>query len=245
MFESKFGKVTTIIMVVLIASILVGIGVMGYSIISENRSSSAASKSSEQSGTSAAGGRRNGGSDMVIIADDNAVSTMDHNVILNGIEIEDGENSAGENGTSGNNTVKKELMEGYEVIGNLKIPSIKLNYKVLSEVTKKSLETSLALIYTEKGLNQVGNTVIIGHNYKNGTFFSNLPKVKVGDTMTLKDKSGTEIKYKVVEIFEAKANDSSFYKSNDLTKKTLILSTCTDDAAETEMRNIVRAEEIK
>lgn len=244
MFESKFSKVTTVVMVLLIAGIIVGIGVMGYSIISDTNSEKASAKASEQSGSSAQGVQGGNGGAGIYVADENSVSG--NNIpadIINGIS--ENNTVTDENTVGKNNEVKKEMMEGYEVVGVLKIPSIKLDYKVLSEVTKKSLETSLALIYTEKGLNQEGNTVIIGHNYKNGKFFSNLSKVKKGDTITLKDKTGNEIKYKVTDTFEAAANDSSFYKSNGSTKKTLILSTCTDDAAETEMRNIVRAEEVK
>jgi len=242
MFGTKFGKVTTIVMIILILAIIVGIGVMGYSIISETGGFNSASQSTEQS--SAAGGASGKHGSSIVVADDNVLDSNSSSDIIDGNSVYNPDGNQTDGNSTGN-TVKKEMLGGYEVVGILRVPSIKLNLKVLSEVTKKSLETSIALMYTERGLNEAGNTVIIGHNYKNGKLFSNNDKIKVGDAIYLKDKTGTELKYKVSETFEAKANDSSFYTSNGSDKKTLILSTCTDDASETEMRTIVRAEAVE
>lgn len=83
-------------------------------------------------------------------------------------------------------------MAGYEVIGTIRIPAISLKYPILDEVTKKSLETAVALLYTTNGLNQSGNTVVIGHNYRNNLFFSKNDKLKKGDVIYIKDKTGIE-----------------------------------------------------
>lgn len=60
---------------------------------------------------------------------------------------------------------------GYGVLGKIELPKVGLQYPVLETMTDaKSIDVSVAMQYGV-GLNNVGNTVIIGHNYRNGTFF--------------------------------------------------------------------------
>ena len=76
------------------------------------------------------------------------------------------------------------------MVGTIEIPSIKLKYPVLDRATKMSMEVSVGLVYGK--LNQVGNATIMGHNYRNGTFFSNLKNVQNGDDIYITDTSGTK-----------------------------------------------------
>ena len=51
----------------------------------------------------------------------------------------------------------------------------------------------LLLCNMELGLNKVGNTVIIGHNYRNGTFFGSNKKMNEGDKVYITDLSGNTV----------------------------------------------------
>lgn len=91
------------------------------------------------------------------------------------------------------------------------------------------------------GINQVGNTVIQGHNYRNGLFFSNLSKLSNGDSIYITDQTGTQIEYKVYKVFEAESTDSSFYRRDTAGLREITLSTCTNDGS---LRTIVLAKEV-
>ena len=47
----------------------------------------------------------------------------------------------------------------------------------METATDSAIEVAVAVL-SGPGVNQVGNTLIIGHNYRNGTFFSNNKKFK-------------------------------------------------------------------
>ena len=142
---------------------------------------------------------------------------------------------------------EKVYMEDYEVIGNLEIPKIELKTKILSETTKRSLEIAVAQIYTTGGLNQPGNTVIYGHNYRNTLFFSRNDELVVGDKFYITDMDNNKKTYQIYNIFETTSTDTSFYArsaSDTEGKAEVTLSTCTDNASTTDKRLIVIGREI-
>lgn len=230
MFDSKYGSVLTILLIIVIVAIVAIIGYFGYEIIAEKSKEKASESAIEQFDTA---------HPTVAAADENAVdpNASTSNATLNVVET-------GNNGNNGGSSQKKVMMEGYEVIGTIRIPSIDLKYPILADVTKKSLETAVALLYTTNGLNQPGNSVIIGHNYRNNLFFSKNDQIEKGDTIYIKDKTGVELKYKVTDTFETTSSDADFYKPTDVNKRTIVLSTCTDDASTTDKRWIVKAEQV-
>ena len=79
-------------------------------------------------------------------------------------------NSTGGNASTSNNKPK---YNGYVTSGTIEIPATKLKSPILarSEYSPSALETAVVELYGP-GLNQVGITTISGHNYRNGTFFS-------------------------------------------------------------------------
>lgn len=91
------------------------------------------------------------------------------------------------------------------------------------------------------GINVVGNTVIQGHNYRNGMFFSNLSKLTNGDSIYITDKTGLEVRYEVYSVFNAEPTDSSFFKRDTNGLREITLSTCTNDGS---LRTIVLAKEV-
>ena len=85
-------------------------------------------------------------------------------------------------------------------------------------------------MYSANGLNQPGNTVIAGHNYRNGDFFGNNDKLKLGDKVYITDNSGTKIKYTIYNIYETAPDDSDFIRRETNGKREISLSTCTDNS---------------
>ncbi len=169
------------------------------------------------------------------------------------------ENLVGDNTTTSGNTIKdnitgientdtitdsmsskgKTTYKGFNVVGTIQIPTINLKYPVLEKVTKKSLETSVAWLYGP-GLNEIGNNVIIGHNYRNGTMFSNVKKLKNGNAIYITDLSGNKVKYVVYKIYRTSGDDASYMTRDTKGKREISLSTCTDDS---KARTIVWARE--
>ena len=196
MFDSKHGSLLTIMLVIVIIGIIAILGYFGYQWIAVNNIENAAKDAADQFDSQ---------HPTVLVADENGTAVEG---TLNGVEVNETES-----------TTKKVMLEGYEVIGTVRIPSISVKYPILAQVTKKSLETAIALLYTEKGLNKPGNTVIIGHNYKNNQFFSKNDQIKKGASVYIKDTTGVELKYIVKDKFEAASSDASFYQSKDYSQQ--------------------------
>lgn len=71
-----------------------------------------------------------------------------------------------------------------------------MKYNVLDDPSAKAMEVGITIIYGP-GLNQTGNTVLAGHNYRNGTFFSNNNKLSSGDKIYITDLSGKKVTYTI------------------------------------------------
>ncbi len=72
------------------------------------------------------------------------------------------------------------MYEGFPMLGYIEIPKTKIKYPVLKDATMKAMEKSVCVL-TGVGLNKPGVTVIAGHNYRNGLFFSDNAKLSEGD----------------------------------------------------------------
>jgi len=81
---------------------------------------------------------------------------------------------------------------------------------------------------TNPSLNQPGNVVIIGHNYRNGKFFSNNKNLAVGDKIKITDLTGKTLTYTIYEKFETTANDTEYITRDRGDNIEISLSTCTD-----------------
>lgn len=207
MFNGKYGNVLTVILVMVIILILGLLGWFVYDIYKQN-----ATNSNAQS----------------------AVNEFNKNIKKKAEDKEvDGDSELG-SGTiiSGQQTsgATKTYLEGYEIKGTIKIPKTGIEYPVLSEVTKKSLETAVAILYGP-GLNEVGNTVILGHNYRNGVFFSDNDKLTEGDTILITDQSGTTITYEIYKMYETDPDDAEYMLRDTENRREISLSTCNDDSS--------------
>ena len=112
--------------------------------------------------------------------------------------------------------------------GRIVIEKIELDYFVYKECTEELLKI-LPCKYNGPNLGQSGNICILGHNYLDGNFFSNLNKLDNNDSITLVDLDGKKYVYKIYEkvvIYENQVNEYINFNTND---RILTLCTCTSD----------------
>ena len=135
----------------------------------------------------------------------------------------------------------RQYYQGFVRVGTIRIPRTGINYPILERGTERSLDTALAVMWPEnpeQRLNNPGNVVIMGHNYRDGRFFSNNFMLREGDRIYVTDNSGRTIAYEVYEIFETTPEDTSYITRNTNGQTEITLTTCTDDAVR---RTIIQA----
>ena len=125
-------------------------------------------------------------------------------------------------------------------IGILKINAIGVNYSVWDESSKVSLRYGLGHYPASVMPGEAGNATILGHNYKNGTMFHNLGKLKKGDKVVFKSGDGKEMTFVVEESKIINANDLTKYVLGDITdERQLTLVTCTYEYGRIGWRRVV------
>lgn len=150
------------------------------------------------------------------------------------------QNTSGESSTS--QAGKKGTYQGFYTVGSIEIPKTNVKYPIIEKVTKRSLEKAVAVEWPQPDpvLNEVGNVVIAGHNYRNGVFFSNNKKLSKGDKIYITDLNKNRVAYTIYNIFETTDSDASFYNRDTNGKREITLKTCTDDS---QRRLIIEARE--
>lgn len=113
----------------------------------------------------------------------------------------------------------------YTVVGVLNIPSLNIEYPILSETSTELLKVSLNK-YWGSNPNEVGNMVVVGHNYKNNKFFSNLSKIQHGEIVKITDLAGKTLDYKVYDTFVIDPYDNSCTSQLTDGKTEITLITC-------------------
>lgn len=208
MRASKYGNFLTVLLVILIIAILVGVGFLVYNYVIKPR-----------------------------IQDDRAIEAIaefDRNIeeekkteedeqLTNTIKPTDE--------TTGSSTKRKTYYQGFVMLGYITIPKTNVKQPILDSVTPDSLNAAVAALYpSNPELNGPGNVVIVGHNYRNGKFFSDNNKLSVGDKIMIKDNNGNELTYTIYKKFQTTETDTSFYTRDTNGKAEITLSTCTDDS---------------
>ena len=229
MFESKYNKLLTVILIIVVLGIIGLLIFLGVQYFSTSNNTKDAEDFVDDFIANTSNGKIHEGNEIIntlVNPDDNGGGEESRGQIE---VIEQG----GNNEPSGNvqqKVAKKTMYKDFYVDGTMEIPKIGFKYPVLEEVTKSSIETSVAVLYGA-GLNQVGNTVIIGHNYRNGQFFSNLKKVENGDKIYITDYEGVRKTYTIYHHFITTPDDTSFYQRDTNGKAEVTLQTCTDDSS--------------
>lgn len=126
--------------------------------------------------------------------------------------------------------VKQYEIDGkvYEVIAVIYIPTLDIEYPVLSSTSKELLKVSVNK-YWGPNPNRPGNFCIVGHNYNDEKFFGKLKDIRIGDYIQLTDMSGKGMQYCVYDTYIVNPDDTSCTSqlTNGQTEITLI--TCTKD----------------
>lgn len=213
--NSKYSNFLTILLVIVIIAIIGIIGFLGYkyykTYVTKNSSEEFVDTFGKDTSTSENKTKDNSNND---------------DITFDGVE-QGGSNENTASSTGG----KKKQYNGFDVAGTIEIPATGLKCPVLEqyEYSPKALETSVVVLYGA-GLNQVGNTTIAGHNYRNNTFFSNNKKLKNGDKIYITDSTGKRLPYTIYDKFEAAENESDYITRDTQGAIEISLTTCTDDS---------------
>ena len=143
-------------------------------------------------------------------------------------------------------SIEKVEMQGYEVIGIVKIPKINLEYPILNietsnpEETKEPMKISIVKYWGGK-VNDYGNLSIAGHNNYDGTMFGKTKNLEIGDRVELTDLTKNTIQYEIYDKFVTDPNDVSILLTKDENIREVTLITCTNGNRN---RLILKAKEI-
>lgn len=131
-------------------------------------------------------------------------------------------------------------IDGYKVVGIIKIPKIEIEYPILEKTDKTSLSLSITKFWGEK-INQKGNIVLAGHNNLNNKMFGRIDELENGDIIQLTDSQMVTVKYQVFKTYVIDPNDITCILPEDENSREVTLITCTNG---NENRFIVKAREI-
>lgn len=183
---------------------------------------------------------------------DRIVVILEINDTENENEIENKESNTTETSTTKNETMKIDTKtyisaDGIEYTTEaiLKIPSIGIEYPVLSTTSPELLYVSINKYHPQDLLpNEIGNYCIVGHYYENGKMFGKLHKLKNGDTAELTDLTGRKVVYQVYDKYVVEPTDTrctSQLTARNMNKKEITLITCTNGGKQ---RLVVKLREI-
>jgi len=137
-------------------------------------------------------------------------------------------------------------INGYKVIGIVKIPKINIEYPILDIDTYNPSETKEPLKYSivkywGNSVNEYGNLSIAGHNNYDGTMFGKTKKLRIGDLVELTDLNNKTIQYSIHNVFKTDPNDVSILETNNQNIREVTLITCTNGNRQ---RLIIKAKEV-
>ena len=220
--SGKYGKFLTVLLIIVIFIVVVLIGFFGFDFIKN-----LAIEGDAQDAVAEFESQTNKGNDKVKNEVENTVVPETPNLatpeVENKVTTPSG-NSGGGNNT--NNSIK--MYKGFPMVGTIKIPATKIEYPILAEVSPKAIEVAVAVL-DGPGLNKVGNTTIVGHNYRNGLFFSNNSKLKEGDKIYVTDNAGNKVEYTIYRKYTTTDSDGSYMRRDTEGRREISLSTCTND----------------
>ena len=227
MFD-KYGNILTMLLVIFIVAIFGIVGYFVYDMLNSNNINENAQSAMDQFEASTQTVKNEKDKNKVkkenkvkneyVPIDRNAVNPLEELNQLNADRVPD---------ETERQEPEKVYMEDYEVKGTIEIPKTGIKYPVLDSVTKRSLEIAVGIAYGP-GLNQVGNTIIYGHNYRNGLFFSDNKKLVSGDVIYITDQYGEKVTYEIYNVYQTSANDASYFTRDTEGRREISLQTCTD-----------------
>ena len=207
--DSKYSKVLTVLLIIVIIGIVGLLAFLGYSMYTK------------------------------YFLDADTQAFMDEYTNSLGIQPLEGNNITGDfnslldvnavTNASGDGAQETKKFKGFDVVGAIEIPKTNVDLPILKQMGTRAMNTAVVMQYGP-GPNQVGNTVIAGHNYRNGQFFSNNYKLENGDTIYITDNSRTRLRYEVYNKYETTPEDADYMQRDTGGKPEISLTTCTDDS---------------
>lgn len=148
------------------------------------------------------------------------------------VSIEDKEKETKENDTE---TVKDNTIymiansqgDKFRVAGEISIPQINIKYPIIYETTEEYLKIAPTKLFGPD-INEIGNFCIVGHNYKNGDFFSKIKELNTNDKVYLTTNRGEKFTYLVYDKYEVDEKDLSCTSQETNGNIEVTLITCTD-----------------
>ena len=238
----KFSKVLTAVLIIIGIAILVTLGFVGYDMLQSyyiNKGANEAVDALDKELNKVIEEKNDS---------QNNLSQNDASVEQSNETVENDGGSSKPNSSSSTSENKSQSTKkntialkykGFDVVGKIEIPKTHINYPVLSKATISSMEVSVGVTYGP-GLNEVGNTVIMGHNYRNNALFSKNSKLEIGDVIYITDLSGERVRYIAYNIYTTSADDFEYASRDTAGKREISLSTCTDDVS---ARTVIWAKE--
>ena len=225
--ENKYGNFLSIMLIFAIVIVVAILGFFGYKVYTSNKTKKKAEDVVSQ-----------------FDKNTNAADNDDTNNSNNNSSEKDGNNSSLQDildnlGNDNSNSIyqqpgnKDTYYEGYKVIGTISIPSIDVEYPILEENTSATLKIAIVAVYPQdpaNAVNKPGNLVLWGHNYKNGTFFSDIGKLTTGAKIYIKDTSGTKLEYQVYNSYETTDSDMTYATRETNGSREITLSTCSNES---------------
>lgn len=222
MFKSKYSTLLTVLLVILIVAILGIVIVLGMKTYKNYKNEQNAKRFEKEVVANADDAEKDSDKDKEKESGDDQVGT------IQGPDDTETEDNKGNKPTS--NLPKVSYYSGYPTIGTINIPKTKVSYPILLDTSPKALEIGISVTYpSSPEINQPGNIVLIGHNYRNGKLFSNNKKLESGDIIRITGLDGKTLSYTIYEIFETTPTDTKYMSRNTEGKTEISLSTCTDD----------------
>lgn len=218
MFNSKYSNVLTVLLIIVIIAILGIIAFLGYDIFRKYYIDKEASDFMERYEEQI----RN-----TTLSEGNTTTNEITNTFID--PGNDTQNVVSGGSSSGGSKTSKYTYKGFTVLGTIEIPKTGIKYPVLNSYAPKALETAVCYYYGP-GLNEVGNTTIAGHNYRNGAFFGKNKQLTNGDIIYITDNSGKKVKYTIYNIYKTTPNDAEYVTRDTAGKREISLTTCTDDS---------------
>ena len=204
MSNGRYNKVLTVILIILLMAIIGIAGYLGYGFYQKYKNDKETSKVLEEF-------------DKIVVELGNENNTQPS-----------GDNNGTQNGSGGVGGIATNSLyyRGYKVIGKLEMPSVNLQYPILDMLTDaRAIDYSIAMQYGA-GINKPGNTVIIGHNTYNGTFFGKNKRMKIGDIIYVTDLDGNRIAYEIYNKYITPGSDYTYANRNTNGGREVTLVTC-------------------
>ena len=220
MFERKYSNFLTVLLVIIIIAIIVALAFGGYKVYQQITSTKDANEFVNSFIESTTKNEVVNNTENNIENENNV--SEENNSVLNQLQ-----NTPQGNGT-GSSSTNTQTYKGYAVIGTIEIPEINLSYPILKDTSVSAIEIAVAML-CGPGPNKPGNTLIIGHNYRNGQFFANNKNLSIGDKVYITDLSGKRLSYTIYDKFETTTEETEFITRNTNGAREISLQTCTDD----------------